>query len=509
MLLGLDIGTSSVKAILVDPQGVVRGVGSAAVPMHTPRPGWTEQEPGDWWDAAVSAVRGVLAMAPGAGGKVEAIGLSGQMHGSVFLDHVGVLSRGLGTRAVRPALLWNDQRTADELADIEAAAGGRAALVQAVGSRAMTGFQLPKILWLRRHEPEHFKRLAAVLLPKDFIRFRLSGELATDAGDASGTLLFDVVARRWRTDLMKSVGVDPSLFPLVVESGEVAGCLSAHAAETLGLPAGIPIAGGSGDNQCGAVGAGVVRPGMGLAILGTSGVVYAHADVPRPDVAGLGRTHAMAAATGQGGWCVTGVMLSAAGSVAWAADRLFPGVSLDTLLAEAWAAPAGAGGLVFGPYVQGERCPHPDPSARGALVGLSLAHTRGHVMRAVIEGVSFAMADILSLVRSLGVECSTIRLGGGGAKSPQWRQLLADLFGVPVEVPTTEEGGAYGAAILSAVAAGRYRSVPEACEAWIRVTDRTEPSGAISDDLKRSREAFARLYPAIKAVQGAGVGGAA
>jgi xylulokinase len=502
MLLGLDIGTSSVKAILVDPHGVVRGVGSAAVPLHTPRSGWTEQQPEDWWDASVSAVRGVLAMVPGAGSKVAAVGLSGQMHGSVFLDHAGVLSQGFSTRAIRPALLWNDQRTADQLQNIEAAAGGRAALVQAVGSRAMTGFQLPKILWLRQHEPEHFKRLAAVLLPKDYIRFRLSGELATDVGDASGTLLFDVASRRWRTDLMKAVGVDPALFPRVVESGEVAGRLSAHAAEAMGLPVGIPIAGGSGDNQCGAVGAGVVRPGMGLAILGTSGVIYAHADVPRPDVAGLGRTHAMAAASGPGSWCVTGVMLSAAGSVQWAADRLFPGVPLDVLLAEAWATPPGAGGVVFGPYIQGERCPHPDPSARGALVGLSLAHTRGHVMRAVIEGVTFAMADILCLVRSLGVECSTIRLGGGGAKSPPWRQLLADLFGVPVEVPVTEEGGAYGAAILAAVAGGMYHSVPEACEAWIRMTDRTEPSGAISDDLKRSRDVFGRLYPAIKAVGG-------
>jgi xylulokinase len=506
MLLGLDIGTSSTKAVLLDPEGRVRAVGSAPTPLLTPAPGWTEQDPEAWWQGTILAVKQALAVAGVSPDQVRAVGLSGQMHGSVFLDGQSLLSGGRSPGAIRPALLWNDQRTADHLAEIETAAGGRAALVRAVGNAAMTGFQLPKLLWLRQHEPHHFAKTAAVLLPKDYVRFRMSGDLITDTGDASGTLLFDVSARCWRTDLMTKLKVNPTLFPRVVESAAPAGTLSAFGAEALGLRKGTLIVGGSGDNQCGAVGAGIVEPGRALAILGTSGVVYAHTDRFTPDLPAAGptgRTHAMCSAAGANAWCVTGVMLSAAGSLQWASDRLFPGVPMDALLAEAWATPPGAEGLVFAPYLQGERCPHPDPAARGAFVGLSLRHTRGHLVRAIIEGVSFAMTEILTLVRSMGVEVRTLRVGGGGAKSPQWRQLLADLAGVPVEIPTTEEGGAYGAALLAGVGVGHWPSVPAACAACVHATDRVDPASSISSDLAHSRDAFSTLYARVARPSGA------
>lgn len=495
--LGIDVGTSSTKALLLDESGRVLGLGGRPHPLLTPQPGWSEQDPQCWWEATVGAVREALVAAHLTAPDVRAVGLSGQMHGSVFLDQRAVLSMGAEAPAIRPALLWNDQRTADHLAEVTRAAGGKEALVRAVGNSAMTGFQLPKLLWLRDREPANYARLAAVLLPKDYIRFRMSGELATDVGDASGTLLLDPAARRWRTDLMHALKLNPSLFPRVVESAEIAGTVSKAGAGALGLRAGTPIVGGSGDNQCGAVGAGIVEEGLALAILGTSGVIYAHSPRFSPDLP-LGRTHAMCSAAGPDAWCATGVMLSAAGSLQWAKDQLFPEVSLPDMLAEAWAAPAGCEGLLFAPYLQGERCPHPDPAARGAFVGLSLKHTRGHLVRSILEGVSFAMADILDLVRSLGVPVRAVRLGGGGAKSPPWRRLLADLFGASVEVPTTEEGGAYGAALLAGVGAGAWKSVSEACRSCVSATERAEP-GAAPAAIQEARASFSRLYERLRA----------
>lgn len=506
LFLGLDIGTSSTKAVLIDDGGRVLGVASTPTELSTPAPGWTEQDPEWWWSGACGAARGALHDAGMQGSDVKAVGLSGQMHGSVFLDHASVLSCGETAGAVRPALLWNDQRTSDQLERIDDLAGGRSALVNAVGNAALTGFQLPKILWLRQHEPERFKRTAAVLLPKDYVRFRMSGELATDVGDASGTLLFDVEKRAWHTGLMKKFGLAPELFPRVVESAAPAGRVSRYGAAAMGLKEGTLIVGGSGDNQCGAIGAGVTEEGLALAILGTSGVIYAPSRACKPDVPaeGLaGRTHAMCSATGSanhpGAWCVTGVMLSAAGSIQWAKDKLFPETPLETLLAEAWEAPPGCEGLVFAPYLQGERCPHPDPQARGAFVGLSLRHGRGHLMRAIIEGVSFSMAEILNLVRSLGVDVKRVRVGGGGAKSEAWRRLLADLMGLPVEAPTAEEGGAYGAALLAGVGAGAWASVPDACAACVRGRDEVEPR-PVEGGLARSRAACVSLYERLAPV---------
>lgn len=498
--LGIDVGTSSTKALLIDGAGRILGSGGRPHALLTPRPGWTEQDPQGWWEATAGAVREALAAANLTGADVAAVGLSGQMHGSVFLDQRAVLSMGAEAPAIRPALLWNDQRTADQLAEIAQAAGGPEALVKAVGNAALTGFQLPKLLWLREREPAHYARLAAVLLPKDYIRFRLSGELATDVGDASGTLLFDPAARAWHGGLMRALKLNPSLFPGVVESAALAGSVSRFGAEATGLRAGTPIVGGSGDNQCGAVGAGIVEEGLALAILGTSGVIYAHSPRFAPDLL-AGRTHAMCSAAGADAWCVTGVMLSAAGSLQWAKDHLFPEVPLAAMLEEAWAAPAGCEGLLFAPYLQGERCPHPDPAARGAFVGLSLRHSRGHLVRAIIEGVSFAMAEILTLVRSLGVPVRAVRLGGGGARSPQWRRLLADLFGVRVEVPTTEEGGSYGAALLAGVGAGvgagGWKSVSEACRACVTAAEPTDPA-PVAGALEASRASFAGLYERLR-----------
>jgi xylulokinase len=496
-LMGIDVGTSGTKALILGDDGRLLAHASAPTPLLTPKPLWTEQDPEHWWAAVGQASRLALANATLRPTDIRAVGLSGQMHGSVFLDRQGLD----GGPALRPALLWNDQRTADFLEPIEHAAGGRAELVRRTGNAALTGFQLPKILWLRQHEPHLFRRLAAVLLPKDFIRLRMTGVPATDVGDAGGTLALDVHHRRWDTALLRALDLEPALFPPLLESAQIAGQLTAPAAQHLGLAPGTPVAAGSGDNQCGAVGAGIVEPGLALCILGTSGVIFAHAQAPTPDLP-TGRTHTMPSATGSasssGAWCVTGVMLSAAGSLQWAHERLFPDIPLERLLAEAWSSTPGCEGLLFLPYLQGERCPHQDPHARGAFVGLSLRHSRAHLVRAVIEGVSFALADILRLVTSLGVPVRALRLSGGGAKSPQWRQLLADLTQLPVEVPSTPEGGSFGAAILAGVAAEVWPNVPAACRSLVAATDRADPNPAAAAELNPYREQFRAAYSDLR-----------
>lgn len=500
MLLGLDVGTSATKAVLVREDGTVIASASASHPIARPRDGWSEQCPDDWWRSTRESIAGVLRAAGPGAPRVRAVGLSGQMHGSVFVSREAMGGAPRDGAVLRPALLWNDQRTASQCEAIERIAGGRAALVHAVGNAALTGFTAPKLLWLREHEPELHRRLGALLLPKDFIRWRLTGTIGTDVGDASGTLLFDPSARRWHEGLIAALGIDASILPDAVESAVVVGVVSGEAASATGLPAGVPVVAGTGDNQAGAVGAGVVEPGQVLMVLGTSGVVYAHSDAPRPDlvdVASPGRTHSLAAADGDarrtGQWCVTGVMLSAAGSLQWFRDALAPGVGFDELMAQAWSSPPGCEGLVFLPYLSGERCPHADPLARGAFVGLTARHTRAHLARAVVEGVSFAMAQIFDLVRGLGVRASGVRAVGGGAKSREWRSLLATLTGVPVSVPAIEEGGASGAALLAAVGAGVYPSVREACAACVKPADVERPTTP-DPRLTRARAVFEGLY---------------
>lgn len=506
-LLGIDVGTSSTKAVVCDARGTIVATASAPHTLLTPNPGWSEQEPEGWWKAAVQAIHAVLGSPGVSADAIAGVGLSGQMHGSVLLPESALTGDASDARALRPALLWNDQRTAAECAAIEAAAGGRAGLVEMVGNAALTGFTLPKLLWVREHEPEIWARVAGWCLPKDFVRLRLTGEFAADVGDAAGTLLFDVDRRGWSARAHAMFDLDPGLAAPVLESCAIAGRITAWAAAQTSLPEGTPVVAGSGDNQCGAVGAGVVEPGLVLATLGTSGVIYAHSDLPRKDLgsdtAAAGRVHTMCAADGVSGgpghWSLTGCMLSAAGSLAWLHDSLLPDVSYDTLLAEAEAAPPGASGLVFLPHLTGERCPHPDPDARGAFIGLTARHGRGHLVRAVVEGVTLTMRQILDIFSEVGVEASRIRLGGGGAKGAFWRQLQAEIYGAPVDLPNTEEGPAFGAALMAGVGAGVWDDLGAACGATVRVTESRSPEGGSVEFYRGLLEEYRGLYPDLRA----------
>jgi xylulokinase len=504
LLLGIDVGTSATKALLIDTSGRVVAEGSADHEVSQPHPGWSEQDPEWWWQAVRKAVAATVYASKRPAAEVAAIGLSGQMHGSVLLNRATVASEGTAPGALRPALLWNDQRTSAQCNQIEEAAGGRRRLVELVGNAALTGFTLPKLLWIRELEPHIFDRASVLLLPKDYIRFRLTGRCAIDVGDASGTLLMDINQRTWSESMLAATGLDASLLPTICESAEVAGRLTNWAASQIGLPPGIPVAGGSGDNMAGAVGAGIVRPGMVVATIGTSGVIYAHAERPFRDIGGQqeGRIHTMCSGTGSGPadpgqWCLTGCMLSAGGSLRWCRDTLFPGTSYDTLMNEAAIAPPSCEGLVFLPYLTGERCPYPDPQARGGWIGLTSRHGRGHLIRSVIEGVTFGLGQILDLMRGVGVRIDRVRLGGGGARSPLWRQMQADIFGCPVELPNTEEGPAFGAALMAGVGAGIWPSVAAACDATVQVTQTIEPSPD-APRYEPARRVYADLYPALK-----------
>ncbi|MCC6950108.1 MAG: xylulokinase [Phycisphaerales bacterium] len=498
LLLGIDVGTSAVKALVCDERGTIIAAASAPLELSTPRAGWSEQDPRQWWRATVAAVRAVV-QSPGVhASSIRAVGLSGQMHGLVLM---GADVRGPCPSALRPAILWNDQRCAPQCARIEELAGGRAALVRACGNAALAGFTAPKILWVREHEPETFHRASVLLLPKDYIRLCLTGAAAQDVSDASGTMLLDAATRRWNASFLSRLGLDPALLPPVLESAAPAGTLTPLASADLGLPPGALVAAGAGDNMAGAIGAGVVEAGQCLATIGTSGVIYTHSREPRADLpiaegAPSGRTHLFLAGDGDafrpGGFSITGCTLSAGGSLQWLHDALFPDVSYDQLLADAAAVSPGAEGLFFLPYLTGERAPHPDPNARGAFVGLSLRHRRGHLVRAVLEGVTFTMAQILAIQGSLGLNPPVVRLGGGGARSALWRQMQADVYGKPVTLTNTEDGPALGAAMLGGVAAGVWGSVPEACRAVVRETHRIEP--AEPERYLAVQAVFDRLY---------------
>ncbi len=506
LLLGIDVGTSSTKALVIDDAGRVLESASSPHMLEQPRAGWSEQDPRQWWSATVAATRAVTARLGARACEIEAVGLSGQMHGSVLLPRESLDGSGERAEPLRPAILWNDQRTTAQCESIERAAGSRRRLVELVGNAALPGFTLPKLLWVREHEPEVWRRTAMVMLPKDYVRFRLTGRAATDVGDGAGTLLLGVDRRSWSDEAMRLFDIDPATLPPALESAATAGEVTAWAASQTGLPAGIPVAAGSGDNQCGAVGAGVVESGVALATLGTSGVLYAHASAPRrdlgPDERSAGRIHTMCAADGDarhaGGWCLTGCMLSAAGSLQWVRDRLFPGESVDRLIAEASGAPPGCEGLVFLPHLTGERCPHPDPLARAAWIGLTSRHSRPHLVRSVLEGVTFTMRAILDLFVDTGIDATTVRLGGGGARSELWRQMQADIYRRSVCLPNTEEGPALGAALLGGVAAGVWESVPAACRACIRITETREPDRATADRYEPVRLVHQTLYPSLR-----------
>lgn len=497
-LLGIDIGTSGTKTLLCTHQGEVVATAVAAHDISSPKPGWSEQDPRQWWAATCQATQAVIKKAKIKGFEVTAVGLSGQMHGSVFLD-------GKGDKPLRPALLWNDQRTQAQCDEITAKAGGREKLIGMVGNPALTGFTLPKILWVRQHEPRVWEKTRRVLLPKDYIRFCMTGEYATEVGDASGTLLLDVKKRAWNTQLMSLLDLDPSLMPDCHESHVVTGTIHRKAAELLGVDEGTPVVGGSGDQPAGAVGNGIVSAGIVSATLGTSGVMFAHATTPTYDP--LGRVHTMCSAV-EGEWCVFGCMLSAGGSFQWfrnnlANEEVAQAKKRKTdpyalLTAEAETAPAGSEGLFFLPYLTGERCPHPDPSARGGWIGLTARHNRAAMIRSLLEGVTFGMADALRIMEGMGIDVTTVRLSGGGARSAFWRQLQADIYGKPVATINSDEGPAYGVALLAGVGTGVWKGVPEACKASIRETQKLKPRKKQAELYARAHEQYGRLYAALK-----------
>ncbi len=481
VLLGLDIGTTGAKAVLVDPDGRVLAAATTEYPLLTPRAGWTEQHPADWWAGSVASIRAVLGQAATTGRDVAAVGLTGQMHGLVALDGDGAV--------LRPAILWNDQRTAEECAWITEQVGADRVL-ELTGNLVLTGFTAPKIIWMRRHEPERYARIRHVLLPKDYARYRLTGELASDVADASGTSLFDVRRRGWSPEMLSRLDIPPAWLPTVAESSARTGTVTKDAAATTGLRPGTPVVAGAGDQAAQAVGTGIVRPGLVSATIGTSGVVFAHTDKPEVDV--RGRLHTFCHAV-PGRWHVMGVMLSAGGSLRWLRDSLGR-ASYDAMSAEAAATPPGAEGLIFLPYLTGERTPHADPHARGAFVGLTLRHGRGHLIRAVMEGVAFGLRDALEIMRGLGIPVTQLRVSGGGARSDLWRQILADVFGLDVVTVTSAEGAAYGAALLAGMGAGLYPSVEAACDATIEIADRIVPDGGRAATYDRLYDVYTDLY---------------
>ncbi len=486
--VGIDLGTSGTKALLISARGRVRATAMAPHPTFSPRPGWSEQRPADWWRSVCRATKAVLRKARVRGDAVGGVGLSGQMHGSVFLDsHDAVLC---------DALLWNDQRTADECREIEARAGGPNALIKLARNAALTGFTAPKILWLRKHRRGLFRRLRTVLLPKDFVTLKLAGQKVTDVSDASGTLLFDVARREWSDELLERLELDRAVLPSAYESSTVVGEVTRAAARATGLRAGTPVVAGAGDQPAAAIGTGVVRRGVLSATLGTSGVVFAHSDEPVVNDEGLLQSFCHAV---PGKWCVFGCMLSAGGSLQWArevfyADCLARAANDDAreaiyaeMIRDAAKAPGDAG-VVFHPYLTGERCPYPHPHARGAFVGATRADTRGQFVRAVLEGITLGMGRQIELVRAAGVPVREVRLAGGGARNTWWRQLQADVYGVRCVALASAEGSALGAALLGAVGAGAFKNIVEATRMAIHVKETYRP-----------RKANTRRYAAIAA----------
>ncbi len=486
-LLGIDSSTTATKALLVDKDGQVVAVASTSYPFARPRPGWTEQDPDLFWQGTVRSIRAVLDQAGASGQDVAAVGLTGQMHGMVLLDSHG--------EVVRPCILWNDQRTARQCAEITERVGAQRVL-DITGNPVLTGFTAPKILWTRQHEPEAYRRVAHILLPKDYVRYRLSGAHVTDVSDASGMSLLNVKARAWSDEMLQALDIPRAWLPDVTESPIASARISQAGAEATGLLAGTPIVGGAGDQAAGAVGSGIVREGLVSVSLGTSGVVFAASNEYR--VEAEGRLHAFCHAV-PGMWHLMGVMLSAAGSFQWYHDCLAPDVSFDALTAEAEAAPPGAEGLLFLPYLTGERMPYADPQARGAWVGLTVRHGRGHLTRAVLEGVAFGLKDGFELMRQAGLgSFERVIVSGGGAKSPLWRRILASVFETGLATVNTTEGAAYGAALLAGVGVGVWGDVPQAAGAAIRVTGEDRPDPAQAAAYRRLYPLYHGLYAALK-----------
>jgi len=496
-LLGLDVSTTGAKALLIDEQGQVVASATTEYPLFTPRPLWSEQSPADWWQGSYASIQAALRKAGLTGDDVRGVGLTGQMHGLVLLNASG--------QVLRPAILWNDQRTGPQCAEITERVGGLRRLLELTGNLVLPGFTAPKIMWVRENEPAVYERTAHILLPKDYVRYLLTGEYATEVSDASGMSLFDVAHRRWSEGMLQALDIPADWLPHCTESPEVSGQISKAAAQATGLKPGTPVVGGGGDQAAQAVGSGVVRPGVISVTSGTSGVVFAHSETFA--VEAQGRLHAFCHAV-PGKWHLMGVMLAAGGSFRWFRDSLGePERSTawltgddpyDLLTREAARAPVGSDGLLFLPYLTGERTPYPDPQARGAFVGLTVRHSKSHLIRAVLEGVSFGLRDSLELVKGLGVPIEQVRASGGGARSSLWRQIQADVFGTELVLVNVTEGAAYGAALLAGVGAEVFSSVEEAVTRTVRVTERTLP---IPENVQRYQAlypVYRSLYPALQ-----------
>lgn len=484
--LGIDLGTSSVKLLLMDKAGSVLQTVSKEYPVYYPKIGWAEQSPEDWWNAVCEGIRDVLSAAKIAPRKVQGIGLSGQMHGLVLLDKE--------KRVLMPALLWCDQRTQEECDELSERLGHK--LSKYTGNKALTGFTAPKVLWVKKNRPEIYEQIQHVLLPKDYIRWKLTGEYATDASDASGTLFFDVAHRRWSPEMLEFLGLSEVNLPTCYESYEVTGRVTDQAAQVTGLNAGTCVVGGGGDQASGAVGTGVVTAGTVSVAVGTSGVVFACQE--HYSVDSENRLHSFCHANGK--WHVMGVMLSAASCLKWWVEEVcqLNDAGYTALLEEAARVAPGSEGLLFLPYLMGERTPYSDPNARGTFVGLSMTHGRGHMTRAILEGVAFGLRDSLEIIREQDIPIHEVRLSGGGAKSVLWRQILSDIFGLPIHVVNSVEGPAFGAAILAAVGAGEFVGVEEACGAMIKTMEQTEPITANVEKYNTLYGVYHRLYGALQ-----------
>lgn len=504
-LLGIDLGTTGVKAALfAADDGHVVSDAFVDYELYHPHPGWAEQQPADWWQATVSAIRSCLTDAAKHGAAAEdvrGLGLSGQMHGVVLLDSE--------QQVLRPCIIWADQRSDEQCRWITEKVGA-SQLIDYVSNPALTGFSAPKLLWIRDNEPEIFARAKTMLLPKDYIRYRLTGVLAMEISDAAGTILLDVKHGTWSQEVLTALELDPSLLPPVVPADAASGSITAEVAGLTGLRQGTPVAGGGADNACGAVGNGVVEPGLALLSIGTSGIVLAHSNSPQVDVSGpVPRVHTFNHAVPDA-WYLMGVTQGAGLSLHWVRDNIglperalerWTGMDAYELLSkEAESVPAGSDGLIFLPYMQGERTPHLDAYARGGWIGLTASHDRRHLVRSVLEGVAFSLKDCYSIIQEQGLQLDQVRATGGGAKSPLWRQIIADVLGVELVITNASEGPAFGAALLAGVAGGVYPSVQEACAKTVKIVSRTAPNKELAPAYEKAYEVYKALYPALKPI---------
>ena len=486
-LMGIDISTTGAKALLVNEQGKVIAAKSNELPLSTPKPLWSEQDPADWWNGILKSIQELLQETAIDSHEIAAIGLTGQMHGLTMLDAKGDV--------IRPAILWNDQRTGKQCNDIHEIIG-KDKFLQTTGNVALTGFTAPKILWVKQNDPESFDKCEHILLPKDYVRFKLTGEYASDRAGGSGTVLFGLKERDWSLKVVEALEIPESWLPKTFEGTEVTGTISAEAAQLTGFAEGTPVVGGGGDQAAGAVGMGAVAPGIVSLTLGTSGVIFATTD--GPFIEEDGRLHAFCHAM-PGRWHLMGVMLSAAGSLKWYHDNLSPDSSYDNFLADTADIPAGSEGLYFLPYLTGERTPYPDPLARGGFIGLTIRHTIPHMTRAVLEGVAFGLRDSFELMKKAGLsDVKQVRVSGGGAKSPLWRQILADVLNAELVTVNTTEGGAFGAALCAGVGAGIWKDIDQACEATISLTGTTIPNAESVAKYEKYYRVYAGLYDALK-----------